>query len=92
MTDIFSANEQWFTTAGVYKIFNQSLRLLLAKRLKELNELKAAGKLHQFTATDQTIKQKYQNSKDWSNQQKAIITSEDPLIIGAACKVSKPSG
>ena len=84
MTDIFSANEQWFTTAGVYKIFNQSLRLLLAKRLKELNELKAAGKLHQFTATDQTIKQKYQNSKDWSNQQKAIITSEDPLIIGAA--------
>ena len=84
MTDVFTANEQWFTTPGVYKIFNQSLRLLLAKRLKELNELKANGKLHQFTAKDQTIKQKYQTSKDWSNQQKAIIVSEDPLIIGAA--------
>lgn len=84
ITDVFTANESWFTTAGVYTIFNQSLRLLLAKRLKELNELKAAGKLHRFTAQDQTIKQKYQNAKEWSNQQKAIIVSEDPLIIGAA--------
>lgn len=84
MTDVFTASEAWFTTPGVYKIFNQSLRLLLAKRLKELNELKANGKLHQFTATDPAIKQKYQNAKDWSNQQKAIIISEDPLIIGAA--------
>ena len=84
ITDVLSANKKWLTTDGMYQIFNQSLRLLLAKRLQELNKLKSNGKLHQFTASDQTIKQKYQSAKEWSNQQKAIITSEDPLIIGAA--------
>lgn len=84
LADILSSEEKWLTKEGMYKIFNQSLRLLLAKRLKELNELKTKGKLYPFTAIDQNIKQVYLNSKDWSNQQKAIITSEDPLIIGAA--------
>lgn len=66
------------------RIIHNSLRLLLSQRLDELNTVKKAGQLYQFNPKDDAVTAKYKNSTNYSNQQKKIILTTEPLTIGQA--------
>jgi len=65
-------------------VIQESLRLLLSQRLHELQAVHQAGGLYDFQPKDNTVTQKYMNDPSYSNQQKRIVTTTEPLVIGQA--------
>lgn len=65
-------------------IANINLRLLLAKRMFSLNELFENNQLHALPPTDPQIDAYLQAASTYSLQQKAIITTKDPLTVVTA--------
>lgn len=66
--------------------FNQILTLNLSLN-NNLNKLKTKAdnnELYKFEAKDQTVKNMVNNSKNFSDDQKHIITETNPLVIGVA--------
>lgn len=68
----------------INRIARHSLRLLLSQRLHELDEIKKAGKLYKFAPYDKQVELAMQHNPNYSTQQKKIIMSTDPLVIGQA--------
>lgn len=66
------------------KIVRHSLRLLLSQRLHQLDEINKDGGLYNFKAPDVNVTDAMKQNNNYSNQQKKIITSQDPLVIGQA--------
>lgn len=66
------------------RIARHSLRLLLSQRLNELNELKHNGQLYQFEPKNDVVYQAMMANPNYSLQQKNIITTTEPLVIGQA--------
>lgn len=64
-------------------VARHSLRLLLSQRLHELDEIDNNNGLYEFKP-DPQIEQIMNRNPDYSAQQKRIITSTDPLVIGQA--------
>lgn len=79
-----SLRNEMTDTLELNRIARQSLRLLLSKRLHELNEIRKAGGLYQFEPTDDAVHQAMEQNGNYSVQQKRIITTVDPLVIGQA--------
>lgn len=71
-------------TLELNRIARQSLRLLLSQRLHELNEIRSSGGLYQFDPKDDAVNQAMAANPNYSVQQKRIITTVDPLVIGQA--------
>ncbi|MCR6108562.1 ATP-dependent helicase [Salipaludibacillus agaradhaerens] len=65
-------------------IARHSLRLLLSQRLHELEEIRDSKGLYQFTPSNHAIDQAMRHNPNYSTQQKSIITTTDPLVIGQA--------
>lgn len=65
-------------------VVQESLRLLLSQRLHELKAVEESGGLYKFDPQDKDITKKYMNDPSFSNQQKRILTTTDPLVIGQA--------
>src|SRR5699024_4911595 len=65
-------------------IVRHSLRLLLSQRLHQLDEINKDGGLYEFKAPDVNVTDAMKQNNNYSNQQKKIITSQDPLVIGQA--------
>lgn len=65
-------------------LMQQSLRLLLSDRLQKLDEKKNNIELYAFNPSIQLVTDTLNASKDYSNKQKDIILSTEPLIIGQA--------
>ena len=84
ISEIISNNKNIIGKNYIDQVFNQSLRLLLAKRLKELKMLKEQGGIHEFNPENDAVTKAFENDSSFSAQQKAIILSTEPLIIGAA--------
>lgn len=68
----------------LHKIARHSLRLLLSQRLHELDEIKHDNGLYEFKPDDDTVNDAMQKNQNYSVQQKKIITTTDPLVIGQA--------
>lgn len=66
------------------QIARHSLRLLLSKRLHELDTIRKNGGLYKFDPQDDAVKQAMLANPNYSVQQKRIIMSTDPLVIGQA--------
>lgn len=69
---------------SINAISKRSLRLLLAQRLHDLNELNKADGLYKLDPIDPAISKKYSSNPNYSAQQKRIILTQDPLVIGQA--------
>ena len=69
---------------NINQIARHSLRLLLSQRLHELDELRKADALYQFNPQNKTCTDAITKTKDFSVQQKRIITTTEPLVIGQA--------
>jgi len=65
-------------------IARHSLRLLLSQRLYELEEIRNSDGLYKFEPKNQAVTQAMSQNKNYSMQQKRIIMSTDPLVIGQA--------
>ncbi|WP_169911358.1 UvrD-helicase domain-containing protein [Evansella clarkii] len=65
-------------------IARHSLRLLLSQRLHELEEIRDNDGLYRFEPNDQIVNQAMQQNPNYSMQQKRIVTTTDPLVIGQA--------
>lgn len=65
-------------------IVRQSLRLLLAHRLNTLNTAKQNGELYDFDPQDTSVTDNVKGSSLYSQQQKDIILTQEPLAIGQA--------
>lgn len=65
-------------------VVQESLRLLLSQRLHELQVVQKSGGLYEFDPQDDAVTQKYMNDPMYSNQQRKIVTSTEPLVIGQA--------
>ncbi|MGX1195838.1 UvrD-helicase domain-containing protein [Metabacillus sp. SLBN-84] len=65
-------------------IARHSLRLLLSQRLHELEEIRNSGSLYQFEPKNQVVDLAMQQNPNYSTQQKRIVTTTDPLVIGQA--------
>lgn len=65
-------------------ITKQSLRLLLAHRLHALNKAKTNNELYDFNPALDKITENVANSTMYSKQQKEIILTQEPLVIGQA--------
>lgn len=68
----------------INRIARHSLRLLLSQRLHELDEIRNNGGLYKFEPLDANVNQAMALDPNYSVQQKRIITSTDPLVIGQA--------
>lgn len=68
----------------INNIARHSLRLLLSQRLYELEEIRDNNGLYQFQPQDQQVIQAMQQNPNYSTQQKHIVTTTDPLVIGQA--------
>ncbi|MCC2248957.1 AAA family ATPase [Virgibacillus sp. AGTR] len=68
----------------INNIARHSLRLLLSQRLHELEEIRDSNGLYQFDPKDQQVSQAMQQNPNYSTQQKRIVTTTDPLVIGQA--------
>lgn len=68
----------------INNIARHSLRLLLSQRLHELEEIRDDKGLYQFEPNDQQVNQAMQQNPNYSTQQKRIVTTTDPLVIGQA--------
>lgn len=66
------------------EIIQESLRLLLSQRLHELQAVEQSGGLYEFKPQDKDIKKQYMNDNTYSAQQRRIVTTTDPLVIGQA--------
>lgn len=66
------------------RIARHSLRLLLSQRLHELEEIRDSGGLYQFQPKHQQVSLAMHQNPNYSTQQKRIITTTDPLVIGQA--------
>lgn len=73
-----------FSADSQSQIIQESLRLLLSQRLHELQSVEDAGQLHKFDPQDDAIKNRYLADPSYSSQQKRIVTSTQPLVIGQA--------
>ncbi len=69
---------------SINAISKRSLRLLLAQRLHDLNELNKADGLYKLDPIDPAISKKYSSNPNYSAQQKRIILTQEPLVIGQA--------
>ena len=69
---------------SINAISKRSLRLLLAQRLHDLNELNKADSLYKLDPIDPAISKKYSSNPNYSAQQKRIILTQEPLVIGQA--------
>lgn len=70
--------------ADISGIARHSLRLLLSQRLGELDEIKNNNGLYQFVERNQQAKTNMAANSNYSPQQKKIVTTTDPLVIGQA--------
>lgn len=68
----------------INRIARHSLRLLLSQRLYELQEIKDSGGLYAFNPQNRIVEQAMKQDNRYSSQQKSIITTLDPLVIGQA--------
>lgn len=66
------------------RLVSTNLRLLLSQQLSKLQVLKDNKMLYQFNPTNPAADQMVQNSKNFSNQQKALIQTKEPLSIETA--------
>lgn len=69
---------------AINKIARHSLRLLLSQRLHELDEIRNSDGLYKFEPKNQTVSQAMTQNKNYSTQQKRILATTDPLVIGQA--------
>ena len=69
---------------AINDIARHSLRLLLSQRLHELEEIRDSDGLYRFEPNDPQVNQLMQQNKNYSTQQKRIVTTTDPLVIGQA--------
>lgn len=69
---------------AINDIARHSLRLLLSQRLHELEEIRDTGGLYQFEPKDQKVIQDMKQDPNYSTQQKSIVTTTNPLVIGQA--------
>jgi superfamily I DNA/RNA helicase len=65
-------------------IARHSLRLLLSQRLSELEEIRDQDGLYRFEPKNQQVSLAMQQNPNYSTQQKHIVTTTDPLVIGQA--------
>lgn len=65
-------------------VVQESLRLLLSQRLHELDVVRNAGGLYKFDPQNDAVTKAYKANPSYSNQQKRIVTSTEPLVIGQA--------
>lgn len=65
-------------------VIQESLRLLLSQRLHELQAVHQSGGLYKFDPQDDAVTKQYMNDPSYSNQQKRIVTTTEPLVIGQA--------
>lgn len=85
LADIYSImNTTLKSQKAVNIVARHSLRLLLSQRLAELKELRDNNGLYQFKPQNQQVNQAVAQSLNYSNAQKQIITTTDPLVIGQA--------
>lgn len=68
----------------INKIARHSLRLLLSQRLHELDDIRNNGGLYNFDPQNENVKNVMTSSPDYSIQQKKIVGTIDPLVIGQA--------
>lgn len=68
----------------INNIARHSLRLLLSQRLHELKEIRDSDGLYKFEPNNQQVAAAMAQNPDYSMQQKRIITTTDPLVIGQA--------
>lgn len=69
---------------AIDNIARHSLRLLLSQRLHELEEIRDQNGLYQFEPKNQQVNLAMQQNPNYSTQQKRIVTTTDPLVIGQA--------
>ena len=60
------------------------LRLLLADNLMKLNKLKTQNALHAFKPQSTQVTQAFDQSTKYSMQQKRIIQTTEPIVVGTA--------
>ena len=65
-------------------IARHSLRLLLSQRLNELEEIRNNDGLYKFEPKNQMVDQALKQNTNYSSQQKSIVMTTDPLVIGQA--------
>lgn len=68
----------------VNRISRHSLRLLLSQRLYELKELRDNDGLYTFEPKNKKVSDAMAKDSRYSVQQKRIVTTTDPLVIGQA--------
>lgn len=69
---------------AISHIAKQSLQLLLSQRLHDINALHQVDALYKIENIDEDILNEFLNSDEYSDQQKQIITTTEPLVIGQA--------
>lgn len=85
LADIYqSLKTQLGDQRAINDIARHSLRLLLSQRLHELEEIRYSKGLYQFEPKDQVVDQAIKQNQNYSTQQKRIVTTTDPLVIGQA--------
>lgn len=82
--DLMYNHVHWLGQTNLNTIVKQSLRMLLSQRLHELDLLVKNDQLYKFKNQDTAILDKFNKDSNYSSQQKRIITSEAPLVIGQA--------
>lgn len=66
-----------------HQLTNSNLRLMLANKLSELKESKDKDEFYKINY-DADITQQFKQNPAYSNQQLAVITTQEPLVVGAA--------
>lgn len=85
LADVYHAmREHMGDQKEMNKMARHSLRLLLAQRLHELDALSKNDGLYKFDPQDKQIEQAMSANPNYSVQQKRIVTTTDPLVIGQA--------
>ena len=79
-----SLNAEMHDVDALNRVARHSLRLLLSQRLHQLNAVRESGGLYQFDPQDVAVTQAMKLNPNYSLQQKNIIMSTDPLVIGQA--------
>lgn len=66
------------------RLTSSHLRLMMSQSLFALNDLNENGQLYKFTPKDTAVTQKVQTAVNYSDQQKEIILTEEPLVVVTA--------
>lgn len=77
-------NKKELSSDSKESIINESLRLLLAKRLAELDKINKNKELYQFNPKNTKVTDSLKQSTKYSTQQKNIILTDESLVIGQA--------